>query len=188
MSVKGRIEDDSIVRLELTMILFTFLSYMLFLYIFFGGGGNVDVEQALHDEAWLTWADQKLVKLLPVNIYRNFSEAFEAFEYIGKVGQWSFLRRHALRYTGAFAMRMLHDKLRTRAGLEKGADEREALFAQLELWADAIGQYVSSFVHHICIRPSSKYVPCFSPCIFRFVCLILSSFLFFSSFATNFKD
>lgn len=88
------------------------------------------------DDRWMAWADERLVKLLPPNIYRTPAEALEAFGYISEHGKFSAWQRGTIRYAGAAAMFFVARKKKKEYGI---TDERQALFDALGEWSRAVG-------------------------------------------------
>ena len=48
--------------------------------------------------------DERLVKVVTVNIYRNWAETFQTFDYITETGKFSWAERHGSRIVGAVMM------------------------------------------------------------------------------------
>lgn len=48
--------------------------------------------------------DERLVRVITINIYRNAKEAFQTFDYITEHGNFNWLEREAARYVGAGMM------------------------------------------------------------------------------------
>ena len=48
--------------------------------------------------------DERLVKVVTVNIYRNWTETFQTFDYITETGKFTWAERHASRIVGAVMM------------------------------------------------------------------------------------
>ena len=101
-------------------------------------GGGAAREAAEKEEAkWLRWVDDSLVHYLSPNIYRNATEAMQAFDYIVQEGNFGFWERTAARYSGAVAMYALtHLRLKKKYNI---VNEREELYEKLEEFVDAIG-------------------------------------------------
>ena len=96
------------------------------------------VQKAEKEEArWLKWVDDSLVHYLSPNIYRNATEAMQAFDYITKEGNFGYWEREAARYAGAAAMySLVHLKLKKKYNI---VNEREELYEKLDEFVDAIG-------------------------------------------------
>ena len=93
------------------------------------------------DSAWKDWVDKDLAVLLFPNITRNFSESWQAFSYISSVDTFSLPQRFMNRVLGPVAMWAAQGKIKKKYGIE---DEREAVFAALAKWSQAMG--VSPFL------------------------------------------
>lgn len=78
------------------------------------------------EQRWRDWADDKLVKLVTVNIYRNWAEAYQAMDYVKYVQSFSFLQQTAAYYFGGAVMYFVGTKLVPKYGLE-GKDLRQEL-------------------------------------------------------------
>ncbi|XP_022144146.1 prostaglandin E synthase 2-like [Momordica charantia] len=87
------------------------------------------------ERKWLGWVDNHLVHVLSPNIYRNFKEALESFNYITTHGNFSFIQRIISKYGGATAMYFVSKKLKERHNIK---DERKALYGAAETWVDAL--------------------------------------------------
>ena len=85
---------------------------------------------------WCRWADDKLVKLLPVNLYRSLSDSILVFNNISR--SWTPWQRFFFRYPGAVALSFAQKKMKKRAGLKPDANERHALMDEISLWEDAV--------------------------------------------------
>ena len=95
---------------------------------------------------WTSWVDDKLVHILPPNIYRTPAEALQAFEYISDCSNFSPAQRVLAKYSGALIMYALtHLKLKKKYGIEDGR-EREALYAALSEWTAALAQKGSPYL------------------------------------------
>ncbi|KAL3640999.1 hypothetical protein CASFOL_015967 [Castilleja foliolosa] len=87
------------------------------------------------EKKWRGWVDNHLVHMLSPNIYRNTSEAIEAFDYITTHGNFSFTEKITAKYAGAAAMYFVSKKLKKRYNI---TDERAALYEAAETWVDAL--------------------------------------------------
>jgi len=85
---------------------------------------------------WRNWSDDRLVHLLPPNIYRSPSEALEAFDYITTMGNFNFVSRYFAKYTGALAMFLVAKSLKKKHNI---VDERKELKEAGAEWIAAIG-------------------------------------------------
>ncbi len=70
------------------------------------------------ERKWRKWVDDHLVHVLSPNIYRTPSEAFQAFKYFSRVGDWknifSTLEHQFVIYVGTAAMYILGKVLKKR--------------------------------------------------------------------------
>ncbi len=89
------------------------------------------------EERWRRWVDERLVRLLTVNIYRSAHEAFQTFDYIADTGKFTWVEREAARVVGAAMMWGISGRLRKKYGIE--GDVRQQLYAAADEWADALG-------------------------------------------------
>ncbi|XP_038886379.1 prostaglandin E synthase 2-like [Benincasa hispida] len=87
------------------------------------------------ERKWLGWVDNHLVHVLSPNIYRNYKEALESFNYITTHGNFSFAQRIIAKYGGATAMYFVSKKLKERHNI---TDERKALYGAAETWVNAL--------------------------------------------------
>ena len=55
-------------------------------------------------KVWRDWVNDRLVKLLPPNIYRTPGEALQAFDYIARNSNFSLYEKVSAKYAGALAM------------------------------------------------------------------------------------
>lgn len=82
--------------------------------------------------------DEKLVHVLPPNIYRTPSESLQSFNYISHVGNFNFLERLAAKYLGAISMYFISKTLKKRYKLKENV--RESLYDFCNEWTKGIGQ------------------------------------------------
>lgn len=87
---------------------------------------------------WRQWVDEKFVRAITVNIYRNAKEAFQTFDYITEHGNFGWVQRQAARIVGATMMWGLSNRLKKKYGIE--GDVRDALYALADEWVDALGK------------------------------------------------
>ncbi len=74
------------------------------------------IEQGKEND-WLTWSE-KLVKGLPTVIYGSISESLKSFNYITKVGKFSWIEKMTIKYSGAFIMTLVAKKIRKRENIQ----------------------------------------------------------------------
>ncbi|KXZ47817.1 hypothetical protein GPECTOR_32g429 [Gonium pectorale] len=75
---------------------------------------------------WRKWVDERLVKVLTANIYRNWDESVETFKYITEQTGWSWGSRELARWAGAVMMWQVGKRMPTKYGIE--GDLRTALY------------------------------------------------------------
>lgn len=92
-------------------------------------------EQEVED--WRRWVDERLVKVITVNIYRSAREAFQTFDYITEHGNFGWVQREAARVVGATMMWSLSNRLKKKYKVE--GDVREALYGCASEWVAAVG-------------------------------------------------
>ncbi|KAG2450408.1 hypothetical protein HYH02_004910 [Chlamydomonas schloesseri] len=89
--------------------------------------GGAGTEAAMAEEVrWRKWVDEKLVKILTANIYRNWDESVETFKYITDQTGWSWGTREVARWTGAVMMWQIGKRMPAKYGIE--GDLRVALY------------------------------------------------------------
>ncbi|GLC33355.1 hypothetical protein PLESTB_000342200 [Pleodorina starrii] len=91
--------------------------------------------EALSEEIrWRKWVDEKLVKVLTANIYRNWDESVETFKYITEQTGWSWGAREVARWAGAVMMWQVGKRMPAKYGIE--GDLRVALYDAANDFAD----------------------------------------------------
>ncbi|EFJ44640.1 hypothetical protein VOLCADRAFT_82699 [Volvox carteri f. nagariensis] len=83
---------------------------------------------------WRKWVDEKLVKVLTANIYRNWDESVETFKYITEQTGWSWGAREVARWAGAVMMWQVGKRMPAKYGIE--GDLRMALYDVANDFAD----------------------------------------------------
>ena len=82
--------------------------------------------------------DERLVRLLTVNIYRTAGEAWQTFKYITDSScNFGFFEAEAARVVGASMMWGISGRLRKKYNIH--GDVREGLYKAADLWTDAVG-------------------------------------------------
>lgn len=90
------------------------------------------------EERWRRWVDERLVRLLTVNIYRNMRESFQTFDYITESScNFGFLEREAARGVGAVMMWSISGRLKKKYDIV--GDVRFELYKAANAWVDALG-------------------------------------------------
>jgi len=87
------------------------------------------------EDYWVKWSDEVLVRALPPLIYRNISDAIEAFDYITKEGKFSWFQQRTIKYSGALVMTLIAKKTAKSQGIK---DPKKHLDQCLQKWADAL--------------------------------------------------
>ncbi|KAK6032525.1 glutaredoxin [Ostertagia ostertagi] len=129
-------------------------------YVIMKEESNDDEDFAYEREErkWREWVDDHFIHLISPNIYRNFSESLETFEWFSKAsfnptpspistagssfqfGEWevnfSTWSRLLAKYMGAFIMCIIAKRLKRRHNI---SDERQELKDAFEEWMNAIG-------------------------------------------------
>lgn len=95
-----------------------------------------DQEKALREQEWLAWSEI-LARGLPPLIYQSFGKALKAFSYITEKGNFSWVQRKMIQFSGAFVMTMVAKKTARRQGI---TDPKRHFVKLLEKWAKAIGE------------------------------------------------
>ncbi|KAK9816538.1 hypothetical protein WJX72_001704 [[Myrmecia] bisecta] len=93
---------------------------------------------AEEEERWRRWVDDRFVRVITVNIYRNAKESFQTFDYITNNGNFNFLEREAARVIGATMMWGISGRLKKKYNIE--GEAREEMYADANAWVDAVGE------------------------------------------------
>ena len=86
---------------------------------------------------WRQWVDQRLVKVITVNIYGTAKEAFQTFDYISATGKFNWFEAESARIAGAVMMWGISNKLKKKYGIE--GNLREELYLSGDQWVKAVG-------------------------------------------------
>lgn len=100
-------------------------------------GAAQAADAAAEEEEWRRWVDQRLVRVITVNIYRTAKEAFQTFDYISEAGNFGWVHREAARVVGATMMWALSNKLKKKYNVD--GDVREVLYGCANDWVLAVG-------------------------------------------------
>jgi len=76
---------------------------------------NTDAQKT--DKEWLDWSE-KLVQGLPTVIYDNLLNSIRAFNYVTKTGNFSWFQSRMIKYSGAFIMNLVANKIQKREQIE----------------------------------------------------------------------
>ncbi len=102
------------------------------------GNSSLDHSEQADEEEWRRWVDERLVRLLTVNIYRNMRESYQTFDYITASScNFGFFEREAARVVGAVMMWGISGRLKKKYGIE--GDVREELYQAANKWTEALG-------------------------------------------------
>ena len=93
--------------------------------------------QREEEEYWRQWVDQRLVKVITVNIYGTAKEAFQTFDYISATGKFNWFEAESARVAGAVMMWGISNKLKKKYGIE--GNLREELYLCGDQWVKALG-------------------------------------------------
>lgn len=85
---------------------------------------------------WRQWVDQRLVKVITVNIYGTAKEAFQTFDYISATGKFSWFEAESARVAGAVMMWGISNKLKKKYGIQ--GNLREELYVCGDQWVKAL--------------------------------------------------
>lgn len=86
------------------------------------------------EDAWLDWS-QKYVKGLPTAIYDTVPNALKSFDYITRVGKFSWFQKISIKYSGALIMTLVAKKIKKREGIE---DPKGFLQVKAAEWAEGL--------------------------------------------------
>ncbi len=87
------------------------------------------------EERWLLWSDKIFVRSLPPLIYKSVPASIKAFDYITKIGKFSWLQKRLIKYSGALVMTMVAKKS---AKSQHIADPESHFLKCLDQWVDAL--------------------------------------------------
>lgn len=82
--------------------------------------------------------DDRLVKVVTVNIYRSMGESFQTFNYINDTGKFGAFEGPVTRTSGAVIMWFIARRLVKKYGIT--TDLRQELYTTASEWVDALGQ------------------------------------------------
>ncbi|KAF4668123.1 Prostaglandin E synthase 2 [Perkinsus olseni] len=98
------------------------------------GDANLSIE-----EQWVLWADQCLVQLIVINIYRNLRESMETFDYLLTHKEFGYVSKMAVYWSGTFVMMMVSGARRKKYHVPKG-EERQALYEAVDMMVGQMGE------------------------------------------------
>lgn len=94
------------------------------------------------ERLWRRWVDERFVKVLTTNIYRNWDESWSTFRYLTdeKSGtNWGWGTRELARVSGGVIMWRVGQGMPKKYGIE--GDVRLALYAEADTFVDAVGPH-----------------------------------------------
>lgn len=97
---------------------------------------SASASSTTEEERWRRWVDERLVRVITVNIYRNARESWQTFDYIADHGNFCWVQREAARVAGATIMWSLSGRLKKKYKVD--GDVRQALYACAEEWVQAL--------------------------------------------------
>ena len=83
---------------------------------------------------WLAWSE-KLVKGLPTVIYGSIFDSLKSFNYITKVGKFSWIEKRMIKYSGALIMTLVAKKIKKREAI---TDPEKFLKQMTAEWAEGL--------------------------------------------------
>lgn len=86
------------------------------------------------NEKWLTWSEG-LVQGLPTVVYGKLGDSIRAFDYITKTGNFSWMQKRMIKYSGAMIMNLVAKKVKKREEIE---DPEQFLTAKIKEWSDGL--------------------------------------------------
>ena len=90
---------------------------------------------ALFSSRLSKWADALLVRALPPLIYGSMRSSLRSFDYITRVGKFSWWEQRAIKWSGAFVMRMV---ARRSAKAQRISNPQTHFDTCLQQWEGAI--------------------------------------------------
>ncbi|KAG7171256.1 prostaglandin E synthase 2-like isoform X1 [Homarus americanus] len=105
-------------------------------------------EDIVEERKWRKWVDDVFVHVLSPNVYRTTKEAFQAFEWFSKVGDWeehfATWERLLVVYVGAVAMFLIGKNLKRRHQLKD--DVRCSFYEETNVWLKALKKKGTKFM------------------------------------------
>lgn len=95
-----------------------------------------DAAEKTEEDRWLAWSEA-YVQGLPTVIYATLSSSLKSFNYITKVGRFSWADRLMIKYSGAVIMTLVAKKIRRRQGI---ADPQVFLRDKVNEWCSGLGR------------------------------------------------
>ncbi|KAK4303366.1 hypothetical protein Pmani_009849 [Petrolisthes manimaculis] len=105
-------------------------------------------EDIVEERKWRKWVDDVYVHVLSPNVYRSPSEAFQAFQWFSKVGNWeqhfSTWERLLVVYVGSAAMYLIGKNLKRRHQLKD--DVRQSFYEETNVFLKALKKKGTNFL------------------------------------------
>lgn len=95
---------------------------------------RTEAADAARETKWLAWSET-FVKGLPAAIYDTLPKSLKSFDYITKVGKFSWFEKRMIKYSGAFIMSMVAKKIKKREQIE---DPAAFLSQKAKEWAEGL--------------------------------------------------
>jgi microsomal prostaglandin-E synthase 2 len=76
-----------------------------------------EAREAEREQEWLDWSD-RFVKGLPAAIYDSLPKALNSFNYITKVGKFTWFEKRIIKYSGAMIMSLVAKKIKKREKIQ----------------------------------------------------------------------
>jgi microsomal prostaglandin-E synthase 2 len=96
---------------------------------------DIEAEEDV-EKRWVRWADQVLVQLAVLNIYRTLDESQETFRYLLTHPQFTAFEKFTTYWSGVLVMRMVCEMRNRKYKLE---DARGTFLESVDMVADAVG-------------------------------------------------
>lgn len=87
------------------------------------------------EDKWLAWSED-FVQGLPTAVYGDLASSLKSFDYITKVGKFSWFQQRMVKYSGALVMTMVAKKIKKRRNID---DPAAFLRAKTAEWTQGLG-------------------------------------------------
>lgn len=94
-----------------------------------------DPKNQVKEEQWMEWSEKEYVQALPTILYDSFPHALKAFDYITRVGNFSWVQTRLIKYSGALVMSLVAKKIKKRLNITNPTARVRELLQQ---WTDAL--------------------------------------------------
>lgn len=98
---------------------------------------KVAADGSEEEKKWRRWVNEKYVRIITANIYRNLGESWQTFDYIVEHGNFGMASRAMARMFGTATMYVIGQRMPKKYNIE--GDLREALYSATNEWIEAIG-------------------------------------------------